>query len=172
MVEKNLINLLKSGDTEALEYLIDSYCNLIFKVCYTILNDRELSKECVNDVLLKIWDNIEGFYGEEKQFKNWICTISKYTAIDRLRREEKKNNYIELKENLISNSNIEEAFQYREELESVIKNIEEFSLKDKEIFYRRFILGETLGEISDKLKLTEKYIGQRISRCRKLLKSK
>ncbi|WP_242862437.1 sigma factor [Clostridium massiliamazoniense] len=62
------IKELKKKDPKALDYLVDNYSNLIFKIANGILNDRELSKECVNDVILKIWNNSKSFNREENKF--------------------------------------------------------------------------------------------------------
>lgn len=39
-------------------------------------------EECISDVLFSIWENIEAFNYRESSFKNWICAIAKYKAID------------------------------------------------------------------------------------------
>lgn len=83
------IKKFKRKNLKALDYFVCKYSNFIFKVCNAVLNDRELSKECVNDVILKIWDNIESFICTDENFLCWIASIAKYTAIDRLRKEAK-----------------------------------------------------------------------------------
>lgn len=168
----NYINELRNRREEALEYIVDEYSNLIFKVAYSFLNQKEMARECINDVLLKIWDNIGNFNGEEKQFRNWVCTITKYTALNMLRKEIKHFDDTELKENISENNNIEDIIGQREELKTVINIIDTFKEQDREIFYKRFILGQSLKEVSEGLNLNGKYVGQRISRCRKVIKKR
>lgn len=68
--DKKFIYGLKCRDLKALDYLVDNYSDFILKVSYSVLNNRELSEECVNDVLLKIWDNIASFKDVTSQCKN------------------------------------------------------------------------------------------------------
>ncbi|WP_243190825.1 hypothetical protein [Clostridium botulinum] len=52
MINKdNFIQGLRYKDLKALDYLIESYSDLGLKVSYSVLNNRQLSEECVNDVL-------------------------------------------------------------------------------------------------------------------------
>lgn len=85
------------GSGEALNSLIEVYGNLIYRASYKILNNKELSEECLNLTLLKIWEYINKFKGDEHLFKNWIFTVSKRTAIDiQIKEENYINNKIEL----------------------------------------------------------------------------
>ena len=38
--------------------------------------------ECINDVLLAIWNNINSFDEERSTFKNWIMGIARFKSID------------------------------------------------------------------------------------------
>lgn len=87
MRDNDLIKQLKKKNPKALDYIFNKYGNLIFKVSYSILNNRTLSEECVNDVLLKIWNNIDSFNKSDEKFKAWIIVMTKYTSIDMLRKE-------------------------------------------------------------------------------------
>ena len=56
-----------------MEILIDNYNGLLTSIIRTHLKPiRNYEEECINDVLLAIWDNIEGFNAKESSFKNWI----------------------------------------------------------------------------------------------------
>ena len=55
MVEdRDLFRELKNGNENALNFVIDKYGNLIYKVAFQYFKSSELSKECINDTLLKI----------------------------------------------------------------------------------------------------------------------
>ncbi|WP_278320127.1 hypothetical protein [Haloimpatiens massiliensis] len=40
MNDKELIKRLKNKDTKSLDVLVDKYANLIFKIAYSVLNER------------------------------------------------------------------------------------------------------------------------------------
>ena len=68
MINKgNFLKQLKKKNEKALDYVIDSYSDVIFKVAYGVLNNRQLSEECVNGttyiILIKMRINfILGFW--------------------------------------------------------------------------------------------------------------
>ncbi|KJU71136.1 sigma-70 family RNA polymerase sigma factor [Clostridium baratii] len=169
----NYIKALREKNIEALDFIMDTYSNLIFKVAYKVLNKRELSEECINDVFLKVWNNIDRFNKEDDKFKNWICTITKYTAIDMLRREKKHSNNLSIEEEpLNSKSELEKDFQNDNDLLIIKNEINSMDKIDREIFIRRFYYGEKIRVISEKLGMTDNAINLRILRGRKRLSEK
>lgn len=167
---ENYIWELRKGNDIALEYIVEQYSNLMFQVAFSVLNRREVSKECINDVFLKVWNNIGNFKGGENQFKNWICTITKYTAIDMLRNEVKHSKNVELEDNICNTKDIDEFVEIQEEVKEVINVINSFKEQDRAIFYRRFILGQSTKEVAEGLNIRQNFVGQRITRCRKAIK--
>lgn len=169
----NYIKALREKNIEALDFIMDTYSNLIFKVAYKVLNKRELSEECINDVFLKVWNNIDIFNKEDDKFKNWICTITKYTAIDMLRSEKKHSNNLSIEEEVLnSKSELEKDFQNDNDLLIIKNEINSMDKIDREIFIRRFYYGEKIKVISEKLGMTDNAINLRILRGRKRLSEK
>lgn len=165
MDDKKLIEGLMLKDEEALNSLIEAYGNLIYRASYKILNNKELSEECLNLTLLKIWESIDKFKGDEKLFKNWIFTVSKRTAID-IQRKEKNyiNNKAELIENIHGESSIEDEILLKEEIGQLGKNIEKLNNQDKKILEDRYYKEKQVKEIAKDLKITPKACSLRLSR--------
>jgi len=99
--KENFIEGLKYKDLKALDYLVENYSDLGLKVSYSVLNNKQLSEECTNDALLKIWDSIASFTGNSENFAKWFAVITKRQAIDILRREKRHSYSLELKEDLV-----------------------------------------------------------------------
>ena len=51
----NLINGLKKGDSKAYSLLVDSYHNILCVYAYQLTNDRDHSKDIVQNVFINIW---------------------------------------------------------------------------------------------------------------------
>ena len=135
------------------------------------LNNYGLIEECVSDVFLGVWNNINKFTGSSEKFKSWICCIAKYKSIDYYRANVKKQNLsFELNENLRSDENIEEKVLQSIKKSDVVKAINGMDEPDKSIFLMKFFLGMSSSDISDKLKLTSSNIDVRVSRGRKKLR--
>ncbi|MGL4991634.1 MAG: hypothetical protein ACRC57_10810 [Sarcina sp.] len=58
MSEWNYIDELKQKNERAIEYVIDNYGPMLYRVVYKILKSKEKSEECLNDVFLKVWINL------------------------------------------------------------------------------------------------------------------
>ncbi|GFZ30545.1 hypothetical protein CSC2_10710 [Clostridium zeae] len=56
--EENILEQLKNKNHKALEYIIYTYSNLIFRVVINVLGEsnREAASECINDILLIVWN--------------------------------------------------------------------------------------------------------------------
>ena len=161
---KSYITYLKSKKLEALDYIIDKYSNLMFKVAYSVLNNRELSNECINDAYLKIWSCASDFEGNEDNFRNWICTITKYRAIDMLRKEEKHKenfNIDDLEQKVFISSDKNEDVMI---VKDVINSMDD---TDREIFVRRFFYEEKISDIARVMNMSENAINLRILRGKK-----
>lgn len=173
MIDKyNFIKGLKYKHLKALDYFVDNFSDLILKVSYSVLNNRELSEECTNEVLLKVWDNISSFNGKSKDFSKWLVVITKRHAIDVLRREKRHRNSLELKEDLaytFDDSAFEEVNKKieGEELKSSLEMLDESS---REIINRRYFKDESIEEISNGLGISKSAVSNRLLRVKKKLK--
>lgn len=107
--EDNVLLELKKRNTKALEYIINTYSNLVFKVVINVLgNDNyESAKECLNDIYLLVWNKNQLYNPEKASFKNWLLAVSKYKAIDYKRSLKKTNNVNIEDEFLFSSNNVE-----------------------------------------------------------------
>lgn len=169
----NLVELLKKHNKEALRYLIDNYSNSMLKVCYSVLRDVEASKECVNDVFLKIWNNVESFDKDKSKFNTWVVVLCKYTSIDYIRKNKKHIENVFINEALTEDTrDFYDELETKENLSKVILEINNMNKASREIFVRRFFLNERIKVIAEKLGMTEAAVGCRILRERKKLKSK
>ena len=170
MTKENFLENLRKHNPKALDYVFDTYGNLIFKAAYSVLNNRSQSEECVNDVLLKIWNNIDSFQREEDKFKSWIIVITKYTAIDKLRKEKKHDNNTNLDLcSDYSDDGFENHLEHKESRNEILNEILKFEDDNKEIFIKRFFLDYSVKDISRIMNMSENAISNRIRRGRQKL---
>ncbi|MBN6187146.1 hypothetical protein JQN58_09120 [Aneurinibacillus sp. BA2021] len=88
--EINFVQQIKQGNTKALEFIVDTYSNLVFKVVGSVLNTSfhsQYIEECSNDIFWSVWNNIESF-DEEKKDDQGNLTESR----DIVRRDEQHPN--------------------------------------------------------------------------------
>ncbi len=91
--ENDLINALKRKEKTALEYLYKNYSKAVFGIIFKILNSQELSEEILQDVFLKVWNNISTYDSSKGRLYTWLVRIAQNLSIDTLRTKDfKKNN--------------------------------------------------------------------------------
>lgn len=172
---KNYISRLKKGKEDALEFIVDLYLPIVKGVTYKILynlNNEGIIDECINDIFLSVWNNIDKFKGEEENFKKWICAIAKFKAIDYYRKEIKKAETIFECDRLVDKNLVEDELIQTEDKEEIMKVINSLEPMDRDIFIMRFFLGMRAEEVALKLGITKASVDNRVSRGRKKLKFK
>lgn len=176
ITESNLAKQLKRKNTNALDYLVDNYSNLLYKVIYNVLssfNDKNAIEECLNDVLLNIWNNSKMFTGKPEKFVHWICVIAKYKAIDYQRKLSRSKDIVDIdKCIIISDLSTEDKVLAKENQDELLHHINQMDDINRKIFIMRFYLEESINGIATKLGLSRSAVDTRLSRGKTLLKQK
>lgn len=162
MKDKLMIKYIKKKNQKGMEILIDQYNGLITSVIrYHLGSLINYEEECVSDTLLAIWDNVEGFDQDKNTFKNWICAIAKYKAIDYKRKYLNKIEISDLDEqNYYIDKNLLKI-EIQEELNETLKFLSE---EDKEIFKRYYLNDESVIDIANDKKLAISSVHSKLSR--------
>lgn len=172
--EEQLINLIKKRKPKALEKVMDLYMNSVCGLAKGILlsvGSEEDVEECVQDVFLDAWNNIEKFSPQRGTFKTWLLILCKSRALNKRKALINKGKVIELDEKLTSSKeNLEEDYLAREGKENVIEEINTFNAIDREIFVRRYILEQSIEEICSVMNLSRQAVDNRLWRGRKQLR--
>jgi RNA polymerase sigma-70 factor (ECF subfamily) len=90
--EDELIQLLRRQDAAAFEYLYDNYAPSLNGIILTIINDRHLAGDVLQEVFVKIWRNIDQYDASKGRLFTWMHNISRNAAIDATRRKEWQKN--------------------------------------------------------------------------------
>lgn len=172
--EKNFIRYLNEKNEKALDYVIDVYGGLIKSIVNKHLyNLKDYHDECINDILLAIWDGIDKYDKEKGDFKNWLAAVSKYKCIAYKRKylnlylSQEEFNLIDIK----SEDNIENEIEKIELKNEVEKLLENLKPKDREIFIRYYINEEKIRDIAKNQCVKEEVIYNRISRGKKKIRA-
>ena len=173
MDDDKIVYFIRKRNERGLELLIDSYSGLITSIIKKHLyNLRDKHEECIDDVLLSIWNNIDSFDRSKNTLKNWIAAISQYRAIDykrkylRLLNEEVDISQVE---NQLYINNIINEDELRSDIEELLCCLKQ---EDKDVFIKRYIEGKSRKEVALETGMKEEVIYNRISRGRKKLRRK
>lgn len=172
--EENLLGELRKGNARALEFIMDTYSNLVFSVVINVLgiDNREYALECMNDIFLIVWNKNSLYDPEKASLKNWILAVSKYKAID-YKRALKNQGNVELEEEILFSAvNVENEYIAKENMDELLKLLDRQNKVDKEIFIMKYILDEDIATISEKVTLSKGAVYNRLWRMRNFLMDK
>ena len=81
-----LISEYLDGDEKALTFLVNRYLKDVYNFAYKLTNDFQVSEDIAQESFVKAWKNIRK-YRHESNFRTWIFSITRNTAIDWLRQK-------------------------------------------------------------------------------------
>ena len=163
-----MIKYIKKKKEIGMEILIDSYRGLITSVVRKHLGVLvNYEEECVSDVFLSIWNNIKSFDKNKNEFKNWICAIAKYRAIDYKRRYLSKIEMVNMSSEMYYIDTELVKTEIEEEVREILNHLNE---RDREIFIKHYLDGEDLESIAFRTNTKVSNLYNRLSRGRKKIR--
>jgi RNA polymerase sigma-70 factor (ECF subfamily) len=85
-----IMKRIAAHDQQAFRAIYQQYGKAIFSLAYHILQNVMLAEEVTQDTLLKVWLHKSQWDPAKGNLKNWLLTVTHYTAIDRLRQERRQ----------------------------------------------------------------------------------
>jgi RNA polymerase sigma-70 factor (ECF subfamily) len=82
-----LMQRVAGRDQAALSELYRRYAGLVYGVAMRVLQNPTLAEEVLQDTFVKVWREPGKWNPEGGKLVNWLATVTRYTAIDRLRKE-------------------------------------------------------------------------------------
>jgi RNA polymerase sigma-70 factor, ECF subfamily len=85
--DQQLLQSIGQHDQAALAELYRRYGVAVYSVAMRVLDNTGHAEEVAQDTFLKVWNKPETWNWNMGTFSNWLLTVARYTAIDRLRKE-------------------------------------------------------------------------------------
>lgn len=170
--DTNFIGLLQKKDERALDYVIDTYGGLIKAIVHKhLFGFPDKCGECVNDILLTVWNQIDHYDPEKNSFSGWLAVLCKYKAIDYKRRyyrqlsesplsEETESTQFDPEENLFSQ-------EISEKTQTLLQYLTE---EDRELFWDCYVNDEPVEQLAKERNMKVSALYNRLSRGRKKLR--
>jgi len=147
---------LKKGDPQALGYLYDTYADKLFTSALRMTTDRELAKDCIQEVFIELW-NYRNTLGDIIHSYSYLIKVMRSILFKKLK-----------KENRISRSPLDESFAFSEQsIEDIIisadidkekksrlhRALSNLTSRQKLVLEMRFYQGLSYDQIADKLSM-------------------
>lgn len=166
-----IVKYIARRKEKGLELLIDAYAGLVTSIVKKHLGYlQSYEEECVNDVLLGIWNNITRFDKSKNSLKNWVAAIAKYKAIDYKRKYSNSmmnRSLTEVDEPL----HIDESVFQNEIKVEVDELLHHLNDEDRELFEKYYLEGVHLETIAKRKNVAIHNLYNRLSRGRRKLKN-
>lgn len=169
ITEKNFVEQMKRKNEQALAFVINEYGWVLKTVVKRQMSTLpHLWDDCMNDILLAVWQNIDGFDPSKSTFSNWLAGVCRFKALTYVRK------YIQAsKEDLMEQMpewkdvKAEQDFlrqEYDEAVEEILACLKE---EDAKIFRLIYVEGLSMDEVAEEMQMSKTVIYGRISRGKK-----
>ena len=152
----------KAFDSEKIKMLVDKYSNMIFRICYGVLCNRDDAEDALQDTFLKYLTKAPDFQSDEHE-KAWLIrvatNVSKNMSIVRYRRKS-----FDADELVDVGVTTEDRY--------VFEAISELPVKLKIVMMLYYIEGYSVKEVSKIISASEDAVRKRLQKGRELLKLK
>lgn len=88
--DSQLIQRIIKQDQSALTLLYERYGKAVYSLAYRILQNKTMAEEATQDTFMKVWRMSDRWDPGRGQLSSWLLTITRNTAIDRLRAEKRQ----------------------------------------------------------------------------------
>lgn len=154
MNQEELLVLIYKKDERAFTILYDMYSKSLFLVVNVLIKNKEEAELVLQDVFVKIWNNIDSYHQGKGRFYTWILSIARNTAIDTLRNNNLGNSQQDLSaDNFVKR--YEDSSKLSDKMDAI--GLQDFIKRMKpkciQIIDLLFFKGYSQKEASDKLEI-------------------
>ncbi|MGI8483774.1 MAG: RNA polymerase sigma factor, partial [Thermomicrobiales bacterium] len=90
MEDPQLVSLMASGNTLALETLYGRYSRIVFSFALRIVGDPATAEELLQEVFFRAWQQAQRFSEGKGTFVTWLLSITHNMAIDEIRKRQRR----------------------------------------------------------------------------------
>ena len=166
--DEALVKAAQRGDRDAAAWLYNRHVDRVHRICYRIVLDPSQVQDCVQEVWLKVFRNLDRFRSG-KSFAAWLNTVTANTAIDFYRKWTRQRNHPGVGETYVRDVAVDEqpGIQQADEVpvqQKVREALEEISVSQRTAFILRYFEDMPTAEIARVLGCAEGTVRVHISR--------
>lgn len=162
----DLIERFRAGDPEAVRAVYREHAGAVHTVARSIVRDRELAAEVVQQTFVKAWRAAASFEAN-RELAPWLYSIARNTAIDLVRAESRPTRGGHERETDVG---VEpETFERTWERFEVRRAVDALPPDEREVVRRSHLLGETHHQIASDLGVPVGTVKSRSGRAHKRL---
>ena len=176
MQDHNIITLLQKRDEQALAEIRGAYGSLCFRIAEQMLGSAEDAEECVNEMLLSVWNSIPPH--EPDNLKTYLVVLIRRAATDCLRRNTRLKRggaqavqtLDELAEVIPARETVESEVDRHELTAALRMFLDALPEQSRQIFMERYYFAQPVQKIAEMYRMRETAVSVLLHRIRKKLK--
>ena len=174
--EISIIKQVLGGDADAFEHIVKKYEKKVYNLALRYLKNRDDALDLSQEVFIRVYNNLAQFRGDS-QFSTWIYRVTYNKCVDMLRKTQKLRRNVVMStddENFFETrdcrASIEEDYEGRETLVTVMKIIDTLPSEQRDVVILRYIKDLSYSQIADVLEIAEGTVKSRLNRARLKIK--
>ena len=109
-MDNGLVSILKSGEPEAFNSLVEEFQDKVINTCYGFLHNKEDAEDTAQEVFIEVYRSINRFK-EESRLSTWIYRIAVSKSLDALKKKNRKKRFARIRGLFSNESPGEEVFE-------------------------------------------------------------
>lgn len=167
-----IIKKAKAGDESAFTWIFNRYQHLVESILYGYIGDQDEARDITNVVFLKVHEKLSKFTTYDS-FGGWLRTLTKRTAVDYLRRMNKKRLTLGDDDERLSSSEYigyaEDEVVDRLTTSRVLDLLDKLNPTIRQVFEMFYLDNMTVEKISESLHIPTGTIKSYLARTRRKL---
>lgn len=165
-VVSDLVERFRAGDPDAVRDVYREYAGPVLTVARSIVHDRELAADVVQQTFVKAWRSAGSFDGG-RELAPWLYSIARNTAIDALRSESKptRGGHERETDAKVDGPSLDQVWERYE----VRRAVEALPPEESEVVRRSHLLGQTHDQIAREMGIPIGTVKSRSGRAHKRL---
>lgn len=150
-IEKQIVNLLETGDKKAISLLYENYADSLYGVIKKIISDEDTAQDVLQESFVKIWRYAKKYDSSKAKLFTWLYRIAYNTAIDKVRSlKNKTGNEVQIETSVVYTFTADSINQDVMDIKKHLKTLDE---KYQIVINALFFEGMTQQEASDELNI-------------------
>ena len=174
--ERRIIELLNQRDEQALQIIQAQYGTFCYQVAFRIIGNREDAKECVNDMLMGVWNSIPP--NSPDHLPAYLAALVRKTALQKYEKAHRQKRggtqfstaLDEISDIIPSTDHVDQEIEQRELTAAITAWLQSLPPDTKLMFIQRYYMSDSVKAIADKHNLSVGAVKMKLLRIRQQLR--
>lgn len=171
--DTELLTILTGADLslsqDAYRIIVDRYSDQMLETCYSVLQNKDSAKDCVQNVLLRIWQNRAGYYIEN--LSAYLNQAARMECLQLLRNSKQVESLNERFTSIQAQLQASDPLRYKELKALLDKVLASLPEDQRKIFLMSREQQMTYKEIADELKISVKTVEKKMTRSLRYIRT-